>query len=173
MNVDIEFIDYSDKSFVVRGEKTKEFLQRLKEEGGKYNNYLTDKISGKKFGGWIFKKSELERIKSIFESDNCLNLNSVQEEIKIIDEIYDEITEIKEQYLEFKIEKPVIGMKVVISYGKNIINGIVVNIKEKNNIVYQCLVKDVNGGMYINIGILGFEWKILDTLMDSKITFVL
>lgn len=164
----VEFIDYSDKSFVVRGEKTKEYVQRLKEEGGKFNNYLTDKVTGKKFGGWIFKKSDLDRIKLIFDEVES-EVVSVK---KVVEEIYEEVNELTEQYIEFKIVRPVLGVKVKIVYGKNNISGVVVEIKEKNNIVYQCLVKDINTKMYINIGILGFEWKILDTILESNVTFI-
>lgn len=55
--------DYSDKSFVVRGE-TKEYKESLKIMGGKWNGRLTDKTNGDKFGAWLFwsdKRKDLDK----------------------------------------------------------------------------------------------------------------
>lgn len=46
--------NYSEKSFVVRGDDTKEHKDTLKNMGGKWNSGLTDKETGEKFGAWIF-----------------------------------------------------------------------------------------------------------------------
>ena len=48
--------DYSDKAIVVRGEKTKECKETLKELGGKYNANL---ICG---AGWIFSKKQKAKV---------------------------------------------------------------------------------------------------------------
>lgn len=60
---DIKIEDYTDKSFVVRGD-TRKYLEQMKNFGGKWNSRLTDKSSGEKFGAWIFpsiKKSEVQK----------------------------------------------------------------------------------------------------------------
>jgi hypothetical protein len=49
--------NYSDKSFVVRGD-TFEIKTKLAELGGKWNKFLTDKTTQKKFGGWVFSNSK-------------------------------------------------------------------------------------------------------------------
>lgn len=62
LNVELE--DYSEKSFVVRGEGTRELRESLKAMGGKWNSRLTDKATGEKFGAWLFwsdKRSEIEK----------------------------------------------------------------------------------------------------------------
>lgn len=54
--------DYTQKSFVVRGE-TQPYKDSLKAMGGKWNTMLTDKETGQKFGAWIFwadKRTEIE-----------------------------------------------------------------------------------------------------------------
>ena len=48
---------YSPKSFVVRG-NTKEYKDKLKSLGGKWNANLTDKSTGSRFGGWIFSNNK-------------------------------------------------------------------------------------------------------------------
>ena len=65
--------DYSDKSFVVRGD-TRPHRESLKLLGGKWVNRLTDKTTGEKFGGWIFwteKRKELDNwVKGGFKALN-------------------------------------------------------------------------------------------------------
>ena len=54
--------DYTDKSFVVRGDTTI-YKDVLKDLGGKWNSRLTDKDTGDKFGAWLFwteKRNEVE-----------------------------------------------------------------------------------------------------------------
>lgn len=63
---DIEIYDYSERSFVVRGE-TKQYRDSMVALGGKWNSRLADKETGDKFGGWIFpaaKRMEVETWKS-------------------------------------------------------------------------------------------------------------
>ena len=57
----ITITDYSERSFVVRGEGTKEHKDALKQMGGKWNSNLRDG------GGWIYpmtKKPDLQKWKS-------------------------------------------------------------------------------------------------------------
>lgn len=55
----MEIVDYTEKSLVIKGEKTREYKENLKELGGKFNASL------KCGAGWIFpktKKAELEAL---------------------------------------------------------------------------------------------------------------
>ena len=47
---------YSDKSFVIRGEETKEYKDKLKDLGGKWNSNLKDG------GGWIFSNNNKNKV---------------------------------------------------------------------------------------------------------------
>ena len=58
--MDIEIAEYSDKSFVVRGD-TKPIKECLKALGGKWNPYLK---GGK---GWIFSNSRREEVEQCFD----------------------------------------------------------------------------------------------------------
>lgn len=63
MSQQIFLEEYSDKSFVVKGD-TRPLKDALKGLGGKWNSRLTDKESGEKFGAWLFfssKKDEVEK----------------------------------------------------------------------------------------------------------------
>lgn len=54
-NITVE--NYSDKSFVVRGEGTRGFKDTLKVIGGKWNRSLTDSKTRELFSAWIFSNN--------------------------------------------------------------------------------------------------------------------
>lgn len=63
MTSKISIQDYTDKSFVVRGDTTA-YKDTLKDMGGKWNSRLTDKDTGDKFGAWLFwteKRGDIEK----------------------------------------------------------------------------------------------------------------
>ena len=70
MSIQIE--QYTDRSFVVRGQTTpiKEGLKRL---GGKWNSRLTDKKTSEKFGAWIFPVSKRREVEAWI--DNPIELD--------------------------------------------------------------------------------------------------
>lgn len=57
---DVYLVDYSDKAIAVFG-NTKEIKEKLKEIGGKFNNYLT--YNDVKQAGWIFSKKKESELK--------------------------------------------------------------------------------------------------------------
>jgi len=71
MSIQIE--QYTDRSFVVRGQTTpiKEGLKRL---GGKWNSRLTDKKTSEKFGAWIFPVSKIKEVEAWI--DNPIEVDS-------------------------------------------------------------------------------------------------
>lgn len=71
----LEVKDYTPKSFVLLGD-TLSHKDQIEKLGGKWNNSLTDKETGVKFGGWIFpmhKKNNVLRDLNI--SDKAASLN--------------------------------------------------------------------------------------------------
>jgi hypothetical protein len=53
--------DYTDKSFVVRGDTIK-INHKLKDMGGRFNKFLKEKDSDDRFAGWIFSMNKKEVI---------------------------------------------------------------------------------------------------------------
>jgi len=78
LNIYIE--DYSDKSFVVRGE-TREYKDSLKSLGGKWNSRLTDKDSGDVFGAWMFWNGKRKDVDNWFKK-GCPDLENNHTEYK-------------------------------------------------------------------------------------------
>lgn len=66
----IEIIPYSEKSFALRGKRTKEFKERFMEEGGVYNYNLTDPVTKERFPGWAFGMKHFEKIKKLVDQIN-------------------------------------------------------------------------------------------------------
>lgn len=65
---ELYIINYSPKSFVVRGD-TKKHRIFLKNIGGQYNGYLKDD-NNQKFGGWVFPTKDKEKIKKLIDRIN-------------------------------------------------------------------------------------------------------
>jgi hypothetical protein len=58
---------YTEKSFVVRGDSS-EYINNMKELGGKWNASLTDKKTGEKFGAWIFPLGKKEVVETFLNT---------------------------------------------------------------------------------------------------------
>ena len=65
VNQDIELVKYSDRSYAIFGEGTKQIKDKLNELGCKYNRFLTDPKTGQKRAGWIFPIGKLDKIKQL------------------------------------------------------------------------------------------------------------
>jgi hypothetical protein len=59
-------VEYSAKAVAVFGD-TKTIKEELKAMGGRFNSRLT--LNGKKFAGWIFSKSQEQRLACYFGLD--------------------------------------------------------------------------------------------------------
>lgn len=64
-NKDIELVKYSDRSYALFGEGTRNIKDQLISLGCRYNRFLTDPKTGQKRPGWIFAISKLDKIKEI------------------------------------------------------------------------------------------------------------
>lgn len=60
----MELLDYTDKSFVVLGEETRNHVNGLKQFGGRYNPNLTHPETKNKMAGWIFSKKQKEKVQA-------------------------------------------------------------------------------------------------------------
>ncbi len=178
-NIDIELINYSDKCMVLRGKKTKDWSNRLKEEGGRFNASLTDPKTSKKFCGWVFKKTDNDKInKILYDMNNVhtekailpteLNMEIILEDIPIP-------IESKLQKINFEIQVPYIGMTAKIFVNNNIkYTGKIIKVSKTNDIVIECIVKvNQKEGLTNTImcGIIGMKWKVLGTLIDTEVVF--
>jgi hypothetical protein len=175
--IDLEVINYSEKSIVLRGKKTKEWTNRLKEEGGRFNPSLTDPITSNKFCGWLFKKSDQDKInKILYDMNNScvdINRNNDLDSDIIIEDI--SIPSSETQKLNFEIHKPDVGQICKI-YSNEILlyKGKVMKIRKEDSIVTECMIKIENkSGLFstLTAGIVGMKWKILGTLIETNIKF--
>ncbi len=70
--------NYSDKSFVVRGEDTIKIKDTLKYIGGKWNSSLKDG------GAWIFSNNQRERVDKLLE---VLNMSKTEKSEKVVKKV--------------------------------------------------------------------------------------
>lgn len=69
-NLNIQIIDYSEKSIAVFGD-TKPLKEELKAIGGAFNFYLN--INGKKQAGWIFSKSKRKQVEDLIGANGSVS----------------------------------------------------------------------------------------------------
>ncbi len=73
--------NYSDKSFVVRGEDTIKIKDTLKYIGGKWNSSLKDG------GAWIFSNNQRERVEKLLEVLNMSKTEKVERTEKVVKKV--------------------------------------------------------------------------------------
>lgn len=64
----MEIINYTEKSFVLFGEKSKEVKEELKQLGGRFNPNLTHPETKEKLSAWVFSKKALEKVQNFIQS---------------------------------------------------------------------------------------------------------
>lgn len=62
---DIELVKYSDRSYALFGEGTKDIKDELIKLNCRYNKFLTDPKTGKKRAGWICAIGKVDKVKEL------------------------------------------------------------------------------------------------------------
>jgi hypothetical protein len=189
----IEVVPYSEKCIVVRGSRTKEFVHRLKEEGGVYNGSLTDPITKMKFAGWLFKTSHTDKITSLVNefnnyksSNECFQIqkpmdytySQIHKTQDVLTSTFEPVDKLKVQSIQFDSIQPEVGIKVQITYTTKKVSGVVYEVKEYKGVVTHAWVRlDTNHDKLnilpstLTIALVGLEWKVLGTVVDTQISF--
>jgi hypothetical protein len=68
----MEIIDYTEKSLVIKGEKTREYKENLKELGGKFNSSL------KCGAGWVFPKTKKAELEALIQKADSGSLKAAE-----------------------------------------------------------------------------------------------
>ena len=69
----MEILNYTEKSFVLFGEKTKEAKEQLKQLGGRFNPNLTHPETKEKLSAWVFSKKALESVQNFIKNGQVEN----------------------------------------------------------------------------------------------------
>jgi hypothetical protein len=83
--------NYSDKSFVVRGEDTIKIKDTLKYIGGKWNSSLKDG------GAWIFSNNQRERVEKLLDVLNSNKSEKVNEPVRGSPKIVEKVEKVVEK----------------------------------------------------------------------------
>lgn len=78
----MEILDYTTKSFILLGEKTKDNKEKLKELGGRYNPHLTHPETKEKIAAWVFALKNKERIKAFVDGTPYVEPEETKKETK-------------------------------------------------------------------------------------------
>ena len=129
-NEKLLYTDYTEKSFVISGEATREYKDSLKTLGGKFNRNLRNGLAG-----WIFPKSKQESVMSFVLKVNSGEMSSA--DLPTFDSldipVVDTPKAVNYQFVKFKVFKPKEGMKVKLTtFGKSSMQGKVTSVESYN-----------------------------------------
>lgn len=135
----LTLIDYTEKSFIVYGEATKQYIEQLKGLKGRFNGNLKERPdSGFEGGaGWIFRMNRKEEVEQLVDQINSgeydpnalpgMDGNTLPTIKGSEDKVY--------QYVKFKVFIPKEGMKVILKAGGVQREGVVLKTETHNDIV--------------------------------------
>ena len=166
--------NYTEKSFVVKGEATKTYSSELKNLGGRFNRNLNVGP------GWIFSNKTKDAVTDFVTKVNSgqyekgvpsiptsfsngigtLNLPTVPETVSV---------EQNYQVVKFKIFKPKEGMKVTLKVGGNLMEGVAKKVETHDDITDTVYV-DFSGKVSLAV-ICRSKWQIFGLFDDHTLFF--
>ena len=167
----LSVLDYSDKSFVVYGDGTKEHKTDLKNLGGKFNKYL--KNEGNNFPGWIFSLKKKEEVMEFVHSVNSgkspfipkYSFNTGDG----LPTVSTPVNTSKFQYVKFKIFCPKENMSVSLNTNGKTVNGTIIKTETHDDIVDTIYI-DFGGKTSLGVICRG-KWTIFGLFDNHSIYF--
>lgn len=134
----LSLIDYTDKSFIVFGDATKEYKEYLKDMGGRFNGKLKERPDDNFEGGagWIYRMNRKDEVQKFVDKINSgeepnalpgLGENGLPS-VRVPEEK-------QYQNVKFKVYLPKEGMKVILKTGNTEREGKVIKTETNNKIV--------------------------------------
>lgn len=178
----MEILDYTEKSFVVFGEKTKENIKELKELGGRYNPNLTHPETKEKLVAWIFSKKQKEKVQELLSGQYTVSKLDPIERLGLKDNGPDppkksrvkknELSSTDTQTLSFTTIVPKVGkqIKLMNEQKETLILDIVETKKDEYGYVVEFKAK--KDDMEVDFVMVGRKWRRLITDIPEWMNFI-
>lgn len=175
----MEIKQYTEKSFVVVGDGTKEYKTQLANLGGRWNGSLKDKETEEKFGGWIFSNVRKEQVEKFLESpetfdvpmkekNNSTKTNEEKKEEKKVKGGY--------QRVVYELIIPEKGKDVMVVTGMNMtVKKVAMVMSSRNDGVVDTVYVSNDGNMseLAVVKIVNGEWQMMNMTQEHKVSFVM
>lgn len=161
----MEVVDYSEKSFVVFGEETRNKTAELKEFGGRYNPNLTHPETKQKCAGWIFSKKKKDTVQEwIQKSTNTSKLIIKKKEIESNKDIHflefeNADPPLLKEVPSFTMIVPQVGQKIKVKNSNSDEVSLVIFETITNKDGYTFEFKAKNENLILNFVMVGKEWR--------------
>ncbi len=166
MNKDIQLIPYSDKSFVLRGELTKQYKEAIKGLGGSWNPKL------KGGPGWIFSNRKLDQVNFWVGQINDGKIQSDPQPIKSIDytSVYtpSTSTSTNQQFVQWKVDIPR-GDNIFITVNNITYSLPIIKIEDHQGIKDTVIFRQNNNES--KAVIINGQWQIFGYVIEHTISF--
>lgn len=166
--MEMEIIDYTEKSLVIFGEETKNCIEKLKQIGARYNKSLTHPTTKEKFSGWVLSKKQKDKLNDLLNAkvDICekfadLNLNETKLKVKSKVPKVNTTPNIQ-QVAGFSMIVPKTGMKIKLKFledSQEEIHEIVSTKENGDGYIFEFLAEDEL--IQIPFYMIGKEWRCL------------
>lgn len=179
---ELHVIDYSDKSFVVYGELTRNYKDALKTLGGRFSKNLT--IGGKSASGWVFGLKNKEKVMNFVMSVNERtgghdghNIPSMIPSMSniglpvVAPPVVAPTNTSTYQFVKFKIYCPRERQNVRLNTGGKVVHGVVTKTESHNRDgVIDTVYIDFNGQTSLGV-ICRSKWQIFGYFADHSVFF--
>ena len=169
--------NYSDKSFVVKGESTKTYSNELKNLGGRFNRNLSVGA------GWVFPNKNKDAVTEFVNKANSGQVDktvpslpsssngntNVGEGGLNIPTVPQQVAEQNYQVVKFKIFKPKEGMKVTLKVNGSVMEGVAKKVETHDNVTDTVYV-DFSGKTSLAVICRG-KWQIFGLFDDHTLFF--
>ncbi|SNW62275.1 Hypothetical protein ORPV_371 [Orpheovirus IHUMI-LCC2] len=175
----MEIIPYTEKSFILVGSDTKNYIEKLKEMGGTYGRYWKNRVTGENFSGWMFNINKMPEIEEFLRTPDTYQpvspRSSGQGRSRQQPTSYFGQQTIQQPGLQrviYDIKVPNVGNIVNVVIGSSITPlrvGTVLSSKNDGLLDTLYLQADDNS---INVAkIVNGEWQIISNLTEHKVLF--
>lgn len=193
----MEIKQYTDKSFVVVGEGTKEYKTQLGNLGGRWNGSLKDKETEEKFGGWVFSNTRREQVEKFLQSPESVEVPPKEKDRRSNnrtvktdeDATYGSVKAnmletypVKSGYqrVVYDLIVPEKGKDVIVVIGMNVtMKKVAMTMSSRNDGIIDTVYVSNDGNMNGDSNELGVvkivngEWQMMNMREEHKVSFVM
>lgn len=142
---EIKVVDYSDKSFAVYGEGTRDIKEQIKSLNGKFNRNLKSVEDFEGGMGWVVSKKYEEELNELVGKYNSGEMNfslpDTTGEFALPSTNLPLKNNSTYQYVKYKVYKPQVGMNVKLTSGTTEMVGEVVEVLSSKNVVDTAIIQ--------------------------------
>ena len=191
--MDLRLIPYSEKSFVITGEETRNYKEYFKKTGRFNANLKNPEDSDQKMPGWIFSNKHLATMTDIVNKIHAGQLSpptspapsprrttkvsrarksALKPSVPFDQPLSLEPQKVETQTVTYNVVKPEVGMTAYLTLDTTTVTTTVTQVGQSQSGAYDsAVVKPVTNKETYLLAIVSGKWQVLGVLNDHQVTF--